>query len=35
MEGYEVVRLESIVKEADIFITCTGNKDIVMAHHMA
>lgn len=35
MEGYEVKRLESVVREADIFITCTGNKDIIMAHHMA
>jgi len=35
MEGYEVVTLEKIVKEADIFITTTGNKNIVMAHHMS
>jgi adenosylhomocysteinase len=35
MEGYEVKRLETVVREADIFITCTGNKDIIMAHHMA
>jgi adenosylhomocysteinase len=35
MEGYEVKRIESVVKEADIFITCTGNKDIIMASHMA
>lgn len=35
MEGYDVKRLETIVKEADIFITATGNKDIIMAHHMA
>jgi adenosylhomocysteinase len=35
MEGYAVVRLESIVKEADIFVTATGNKDIIMVHHMA
>ncbi len=34
MEGYHVVRLESVVQDADIFITCTGNKDIIMAHHM-
>jgi len=35
MEGYEVKRLESVVKTADIFITATGNKGIIMAKHMA
>jgi adenosylhomocysteinase len=35
MEGLEVKRLESVVKTADIFVTATGNKDIIMAHHMA
>ena len=35
MEGLEVKRIESIVSTADIFITATGNKDIIMAHHMA
>merc|ERR1711957_32640 len=35
MEGYEVKRLESIIKTGDIFITATGNKGIIMAHHMA
>jgi adenosylhomocysteinase len=35
MEGLEVKRIESIVSSADIFITCTGNKDIIMAKHMA
>lgn len=35
MEGYEVKKIESVVKTADIFITATGNKDIIMAHHMA
>jgi adenosylhomocysteinase len=35
MEGYHVVKLESIVSEADIFVTATGNKDIIMATHMA
>jgi len=34
MEGYEVVTLESVVEKADIFITATGNKDIVTAAHM-
>ncbi len=35
MEGFQVVRLEDVVSEADIFITATGNKDIIMASHMA
>ncbi len=35
MEGYQVVRLEDVVATADIFITATGNKDIITAEHMA
>jgi len=35
MEGFEVRTLESIAAEGDIFVTCTGNKGIIMAHHMA
>ena len=35
MEGFHVVKLETVLKKADIFITCTGNKDIIMADHMA
>lgn len=35
MEGFEVKTLEAIVGRADIFITATGNKGIIMAHHMA
>src|SRR5881409_3703030 len=31
MEGFEVKRLESIVSKADIFITATGNRDIITA----
>ena len=34
MEGYTVARLETVVSHADIFVTTTGNKDIIMAHHM-
>merc|ERR1712031_128485 len=30
-----VKKLESVVSTADIFVTATGNKDIIMAHHMA
>ncbi|HEX8067331.1 MAG TPA: adenosylhomocysteinase [Thermoleophilaceae bacterium] len=35
MEGYQVVTLEDVVETADIFVTATGNKDIVTADHMA
>lgn len=35
MEGYEVKRIESVVHTADIFVTATGNKDIILAKHMA
>ncbi|MDQ1731439.1 MAG: adenosylhomocysteinase, partial [Pseudonocardiales bacterium] len=35
MEGIDVVRLEDVVEKADIFVTTTGNKDIIMAEHMA
>lgn len=35
MEGFEVRTIESVVATADIFITATGNKDIVKAEHMA
>jgi adenosylhomocysteinase len=35
MEGYQVKRLESVIKTADIYVTCTGNKGIIMAKHMA
>jgi adenosylhomocysteinase len=34
MQGYEVRTLEEVVSTADIFITCTGNKDIITAAHM-
>jgi adenosylhomocysteinase len=35
MEGYEVTTLEDVVETADIFITTTGNRDIIRADHMA
>ncbi|GAA3751079.1 adenosylhomocysteinase [Salinactinospora qingdaonensis] len=35
MEGYEVVRLEDVVETADIFITTTGNFNIITAEHMS
>lgn len=33
MEGYEVKKLSTAVKEADIVVTATGNKDIVRGEH--
>jgi adenosylhomocysteinase len=35
MHGYDVKTLEDVVETADIFITATGNKDIITANHMA
>ncbi len=35
MEGHQVVTLEEVVETADIFITTTGNYNIVTAGHMA
>jgi len=35
MEGYEVNTLDNVVNKADIFVTATGNKDIITAAHMA
>jgi adenosylhomocysteinase len=35
MDGYQVARLEDVVGTADIFITATGNKDIITADDMA
>jgi adenosylhomocysteinase len=35
MDGLEVVTLDDVVGKADIFVTATGNKDIIMASHMS
>ena len=35
MEGYQVAPLEDFVSKADIFVTTTGNFDIITAEHMA
>ena len=35
MEGYQVATLEDVVETADIFVTATGNKDIITADHMS
>jgi len=34
MEGYEVVTMEDAVSRADIFVTATGNEDVITAEHM-
>ena len=34
MEGYEVVTMEDAVTRADIFVTATGNEDVITAEHM-
>jgi len=35
MAGFQVLRLEETFDSAEIYVTATGNKDIIMAHHMA
>ncbi len=35
MEGYQVLRLDDVLGVADVFITATGNKDIITADHMS
>jgi len=35
MEGYDVKTVEDVVETADLFITTTGNKDIITADHMS
>ena len=35
MEGFEVVRLDDVVSEIDVFVTTTGNFNIIRADHMA
>jgi adenosylhomocysteinase len=34
MEGYEVRTIEDSLKQADIFVTATGNKDVITVDHM-
>merc|ERR1712241_1284118 len=34
MEGFQVVKMESVVGEVDIFVSTTGNKDIITLDHM-
>jgi adenosylhomocysteinase len=35
MQGYEVRALDSVLTEGDIFITATGNRDVITVDHMA
>ncbi|MGI8573583.1 MAG: adenosylhomocysteinase [Solirubrobacteraceae bacterium] len=35
MDGFQVLTLEDVVETADIFITATGNRDVISAEHMA
>ena len=35
MQGYDVKTIEDVVETADLFITTTGNKDIITAEHMS
>ena len=35
MEGFEVSTMEEAVKEGNIFVTATGNRDVITARHMA
>ena len=34
MEGYQVVRVDDVVETADLFITATGNSDVITVEHM-
>jgi adenosylhomocysteinase len=35
MDGYQVLTLEDVIDKADIFITATGNRDVITADHMS
>ena len=35
MDGYQVLPIEDIIDSADIFITATGNKDVISVEHMS
>jgi adenosylhomocysteinase len=35
MDGFEVVQLNAVVARGDVFVTATGNRDIVTVEHMA
>ena len=35
MDGYQVLPIEDVIESADIFITATGNKDVISVEHMS
>jgi adenosylhomocysteinase len=35
MDGYQVARVEDVVATADLFVSATGNKDVITADHMS
>ena len=35
MDGFQVATLDSVVDQADIFVTATGNRDVILESHMA
>ena len=35
MEGFEVTTVEEVIHEVDIFVTATGNRDVITADHMS
>jgi adenosylhomocysteinase len=35
MDGYQVLPIEDVIDTADIFITATGNKDVISVEHMS
>ncbi len=35
MDGVQVVKLEDVIDQVDIFVTATGNKDVISAEHMS
>jgi adenosylhomocysteinase len=35
MDGYQVLTLEDVIDQGDIFITATGNRDVITADHMS
>lgn len=34
MDGYEVVTIDDVISKVDVFVTATGNKDIITVEHM-
>ena len=35
MDGYQVLTLDDVIDKGDVFITATGNRDVITAEHMA